>query len=149
MPTDSLVVKVRAPAAAVAGLIGQFDLVADLSPQIAACEVEGEGVGATRALTMSDGLQVLERLVEESETGYAYELVDGPEAIEGYRIAIVVNPDGPDASTVRWTLELRVVEGHDPEPTVRSLRAVAELAFESASRQLEGARERSRSFSEP
>lgn len=136
---ESFAVGVGAPSADVAQLVAQFDLVADLSPQIAACDVEGEGVGATRALTMSDGMQVLERLVEESETGYVYELIEGPAAIRSYRIAIDVRPDGPGACTVSWRLVLDMVDGRDAAPTVASLRAIAEVGFESAKRQLEGA----------
>ncbi len=91
-------------------LIGGFNAVPSWHPAITKSESEGDGVGATRTLTLAGGGQVVEKLekVDEDERVYTYSILSGPLPVADYVATIRVRPgkDGKN-SVVEWSSEFR------------------------------------------
>lgn len=130
-------VQIDAPIEAVVLLIGAFDLFADFHPQVASCDVDGEGEGATRTLWLADGQEVEERLVEELSNGYVYEGTAGSSNMAAWRGRIEVEPRD-EHSTVTWTLEVEPAPGVDAAVLMARTQGMLEEGLGSAKRQLEG-----------
>ena len=97
--------KVAASAKRVWDVLSNFGGVADLSPMIESCQVEGEGVGAVRTLGMPGGGSIQERLEAHDESGltYSYAIVgDNPLPFTDYLSTVKIEPAGEDACTVAW-----------------------------------------------
>jgi len=73
---------------------------------IEAFEMDGEGVGAVRTITMGGG-QVIERLdVHDADAlTFTYCILndDSPLPVAGYSATVQITPDGDSACTVDWT----------------------------------------------
>ena len=99
-----------APAAEVWALIGPFGAIADWHPAVADAEIvdlEGE---THRHLTLADGEKLLERLVEEGDHLYRYEIVEGPLPVEEYRATLTCFSEG-SGCRVFWS---STFESEDP-----------------------------------
>lgn len=138
MPRVQHSVQIDAPIEAVVLLLGAFDLFADFHPQIASCEVDGEGPGATRTLWLADGQVVSERLVEELSNGYVYEGTTPSSNMAAWRGRIEVHPARAEHTTVTWTLDMDPARGIDLAVLVARAQGMLEEGLASAKRQLEG-----------
>jgi len=97
--------KVGAPAKRCWELLSNFGGVADMSPMIQSCDVEGEGVGAVRTLGLPGGAKLQERLEAHDEAGmtYSYSIIgDHPLPLADYYSTVTIEPAGDDACTVDW-----------------------------------------------
>jgi carbon monoxide dehydrogenase subunit G len=97
--------KVAAPAQRCWEILSDFGGVAEMSPAVESCEVEGEGVGAVRTLGMPGGLKLQERLEAHDEAGrtFSYAIIgDNPLPFTDYRSTVTVEPAGDDACVVDW-----------------------------------------------
>ena len=97
--------RVAAPAERVWALLSDFGGLADLSPMIQSCTVEGEGVGAVRTLGMPGGATLQERLEghDERQKTFSYSIIgNNPLPFTGYLSTVKVEPDGRDACLVDW-----------------------------------------------
>ena len=97
--------KVSAPAQTVWAVLSNFGGVADMSPMIESCTVEGEGVGAVRTLGMPGGLSLQERLEahDEAEKTFSYSIIgDSPLPFTDYLSTVKVEAQGDDACLVDW-----------------------------------------------
>ena len=126
---------VDAPFEDVLDLVGDFSILNDFHPMVATCDVEGEGVGATRTLTLSDGSEAVERLVALHADGYEYEHVAGQAPLTRYRGRVRVIPRGAGC-TIIWSAEVHAER--DEVKVVRRLLGLIETGAESAKRFLEG-----------
>jgi hypothetical protein len=99
--------EVGASADAVWELVRDFGGVQGWSSAIQSCEVEGEGIGAVRTLTMPGGLSLQERLEAFDDAGrrLQYAIIAGPLPFENYLATIEVREDG-DACTIDWSSTL-------------------------------------------
>jgi len=97
--------KVAAPAKQCWEVLSDFGGVADTSPAIESCEVEGEGVGAVRTLGLAGGVTLQERLEAHDEAGmtYSYSIVgESPMPFTDYLSTVTIEPAGDDACIVDW-----------------------------------------------
>lgn len=78
-------------------VIGDFHALAEWHPGVAAQTAEGE----LRNLDIAGGGVLVERLLGEDGTSYAYEIVSGPLPVEDYRSVLSVAPAG-SGSVVVW-----------------------------------------------
>ncbi len=138
MPRAQHSVQIDAPIEAVVLLVGAFDLFADFHPQVASCEVEGEGPGAMRTLWLADGQVVHERLVEDLSNGYVYEGTAASSNMAGWRGRIEVHPARGEYATVTWTLDVDPARGVDIAVLMARSQGMLEEGLGSAKRQLEG-----------
>lgn len=89
---------------AVWDLMSDFGGVADNSPVIERCDVEGEGVGAVRTLHMQGGLQLQERLEAFDPAGrtWSYSIVEpAPLPLKDY-LSTVTLTDADGRCAVEW-----------------------------------------------
>ncbi len=105
MASVSISEGVNAPAARVWELIRGFNDLPKWLPPFVASEVEGEGVGSMRTITMEDGTVLKERLdaYDDAERSYTYTITESPLPFSGYRSTIRVTEDGAAACTFEWS----------------------------------------------
>ncbi len=78
-------------------------------PTISSCRVEGEGVGATRILTLSDGAEMRDRVLEIDHAArrFRYQRTHSPFPVSKYVAAVEVC-DRASATEVSWRVDLDV-----------------------------------------
>jgi|DEB0MinimDraft_6_1074348.scaffolds.fasta_scaffold108858_1 hypothetical protein len=96
---------VNASAKAVWDILSNFGGVKVGGP-IEAFEIEGEGVGAVRTITMNGG-KVIEKLdvLDEETLTFAYSILndDCPLPVSSYRSKVIITPNDDSSCTVDWT----------------------------------------------
>jgi hypothetical protein len=115
--------EVAAPADAVWQRVRDFGGLTDWSPGIEKCEIEGEGVGAVRTLTMPGGLTLQEKLESFDESGrsFSYSIVEPtPLPLSGYLSTFQVTALGDDRCRIDWTGRFTPAEG-TPEEQARGM----------------------------
>lgn len=116
---------VPAPADDVWNALRSFEGIEKWLPVIERSEVHGEGAGATRVCTMSDGGQLRERLeeVDDDQRRLTYTIEEAPMPVHDYRSTMQVVPEGDSASTVLWTAQFGAPEGaaDELEATMRTV----------------------------
>lgn len=137
MPHVEVSVDIEAAVEAVVLFVGAFDLIADFHPQIAACQADGDEVGAERTLWLSDGQAIREVLTEELANGYAYRSTEASHGMARWEGRIEVAAVG-EHSRATWTLDFEPAGELDPDRLAESTRGLFEEGLASAKRQLEG-----------
>ncbi len=84
--------------------IADFGGIEEWAPRLEKCELEGEGVGSVRRISMG-GMQIGERLEKLDEAGRSltYSIVEGPMPVENYLATITVSDIGSGRSHIVWT----------------------------------------------
>jgi hypothetical protein len=102
--------------------IGGFCAIKDWHPAVENCEESQEGGVTFRTLTLTDGGTIKEKLVEQTETSYTYEIVESPLPVQNYRSTISVMPEG-DGTMVDWrgTFDAKGVSDADAEATIAGI----------------------------
>lgn len=98
--------EIDAPAAALWSLMGDFGGVAGWSKGIESCEVEGDGVGAVRTLTMPGGVQIRERLESHNDGArtFQYSIVEpSPLPATHYLATVVITAVGEHSARIDWS----------------------------------------------
>ena len=105
MARVSMSEEINAPAARVWELIGGFNDLPDWHPAVARSEVDGEGVGSVRTLTLGDGAVIRERLDAHDDAGRScsYTITESPLPVANYQATIRVAEGGPDSCTIHWS----------------------------------------------
>jgi hypothetical protein len=111
---------VNAPADTVWGAIRDFNGLPSWHPVVAASEIKGgkpsDQVGCVRVLTLGDGAQVVETLLELSDTrrSVTYDIVESPLGVSGYVATLSVTPvtDG-NRSCLQWSADFEPDPGQD------------------------------------
>ncbi len=106
MASVSVSDRISASASRVWGVVRGFNDLPNWLPPIAASEVDGEGIGSVRILTLADGGATLtERLDAHDDAGrsYTYSIIESPLPFTGYQATIRVADDGADACTIDWS----------------------------------------------
>lgn len=88
--------------AAVWAKIGAFCAIGDWHPAVASCKQSEEGGATYRTLALEGGGTIKERLVETTDSGYTYEIVESPLPVQNYRSTFSVKAAGEDTA-VDWT----------------------------------------------
>ena len=105
MTTVKVNERVDAPAADVWRILSDFGGIKVGGP-IEAFEIDGEGVGAIRTITMGGG-RVIERLDahDADAMSFTYSIIndDCPLPVSGYSATVSIAAQGDEACTVDWT----------------------------------------------
>jgi hypothetical protein len=83
------------------GKIGGFCAINDWHPAVESCVESHENGETFRTLTLPDGGMIKERLIEQTDTSYTYEIVESPLPVENYRSTFRVMDHGEEAM-VEW-----------------------------------------------
>jgi hypothetical protein len=129
-------IEVQAPADEVWRVIGRPERIGDFHPHVVAATLE-EGL---RICTLTDGSEVVERIVEHSVVHrfYTYELAEALESLRHYRACLAVRGHA-DHSHVDWDVELEPVCAEDAPLLARGIDEVYGEGLERLRRRLERA----------
>jgi hypothetical protein len=82
--------------------IGRWEALHEWHPAVAKTELDGEGIGSHRTLTLGDGATIKERLDAQSDSSYEYSFVEHPLPVDDYHGKISVVDNGDGTTTVHW-----------------------------------------------
>jgi hypothetical protein len=102
--------------------IGEFCAIKDWHPAVKACEESEEGGATFRTLTLPDGGAIKEKLTEQTETSYTYEMVESPLPVENYRSTLSVMSEG-DGAMIMWdgTFDAKGASDADAESVIAGI----------------------------
>jgi hypothetical protein len=85
--------------------IGSFCAIKDWHPALAGCEESKEGDATFRTLTLKDGGKIKEKLTGTTDTGYTYQIIDGPLPVKDYSASFSARADNdePGKAIVVWS----------------------------------------------
>jgi len=111
----SVSINIACPAEQVWLLLGGFDLLPRWVDSIASSRLDDGG--RLRYLEMADGMVIIERLLEfsESERHYNYALLEGPLPVSDYLGRISVCDDGEGCSLATWSSRFRSEKANEVE----------------------------------
>jgi hypothetical protein len=111
---------VVAPAGAVWATVADFGTVDGYLPSVAACRLEGSGIGARRVLTTTDGGRVVSELIEldEERMVMGYRIVESALPFEDYTSRVSVRAVDTNRCLVTWSSTLRPLPPRDGEPAL-------------------------------
>ncbi len=89
-----------------------FGGIAEWAPGVESCELEGEGIGAVRAVGMPGGVVIKERLeaIDEAARRLSYSIAEGPMPLENYLATVQVSQVG-DGCRVVWGASFDAPDG--------------------------------------
>ncbi|HYZ92179.1 MAG TPA: SRPBCC family protein [Actinomycetota bacterium] len=99
--------------------VGDFHRLQTWLPGIEKEEKEGDA----RRLTMGNGMQMVEKLLDQSEKQYTYTISEGPLPIQNYVSTLRVRDAGDNACVVEWESEFDPV-GIPNEQAVAMIEAI-------------------------
>lgn len=118
-----------APAEQVWNTIGKFDALADWHPAVT--EVQLEDGGKTRRLKLMGGQELVERLVEDGEGSYTYQVVEGPLPVSDCTATIRVEP-AEQGSKLTWSAKFEPVG--DPMAARSAVEGVYQAGLDNVSK---------------
>jgi hypothetical protein len=85
-------------------LVSDFGGLDKIMDGIDDCVLEGDGIGATRRVTLANG-PVVESLdvLDQEEMTLTYSIVSGPLPFKDYSATMVVTADSDDTCSLTWT----------------------------------------------
>ena len=92
--------------------LADFGGLAGWMPGVEKCEVEGEGLGATRRVAMGP-MTIVERLEAFDDAGrsLSYSIVEGPLPTQNYLATICVEETGENRCHVDWSASFDLPDG--------------------------------------
>ena len=91
--------------------IGDFCGIKDWHPDVAACDIQGEGKAQVRTVTLKNGGKLVEKEVNWNDLGraYAYKIVESPLPVENYTATIRVLPIDSGRVDIIWASAFKPV----------------------------------------
>ena len=89
-------------------------------------EIEGEGIGQLRRMSMGGGEPMIERLEERDEDTrrLVYSIVSGPVPLVDYRATMQLEESAPGRSRLVWSGTFRAAPGATEQEAVELVRAI-------------------------
>lgn len=109
--------QIPASAAEVWSTLRDFGTIDEYVPPIVNADLSSDGVGATGALTLDDGAEVVERLDARNDDTRTlkYSIVDGPLPIQNYEGVLSVTSIDESTCEVAWSSTFEVPDGSGEE----------------------------------
>lgn len=106
MISVSMKTQINAPAADVWAVISDFNALPKYVAAAVESQVDGEGIGTVRTLTLPDGALLRERLEQLDAEGMSlqYSILDGPLPVADYLSTMKVTPSN-DGCELEWSSE--------------------------------------------
>lgn len=125
-------VKINAPASDVWKTVGDFGAAASYMPPVAACPVEGSGVGAVRTLMLEEGGEIVERLeaLDDASRVLRYSILRSPLPIDDYLSTLKVKELDDGGCEVEWSSKFEA-NGVSEEEACGIIESFYEAALEA------------------
>ncbi len=98
-------------------LIGDFNGLNRWHPAVTASEMSGspQKAGAKRILTLPDGAQIKEELLDfnDSAMSYTYKITDSPLPVSDYTSTIKIEANAQGTSTITWSSDFNAKDAPD------------------------------------
>jgi uncharacterized protein YndB with AHSA1/START domain len=133
MSKVNVTTKLNVPADKVWELIGGFNALADWHPAIEKSELEEEGKGTIRRLTLAGGGTIIERLehIDNNERVYSYAIIDSPLPVSDYVSTIRVRDEGDgNVSVVEWSSEFKP-SGATEADAMETIQGIYQTGFDN------------------
>ena len=106
-------------------IVGDFCAIKSWHPAVAECEQTTEGDVVFRTLTLKDGGKIKEKLTDKDDTGYSYEIVEGPLPVKNYKAELEVGEDDePDRIEIVWKATFDPADGTSEEDAVKVISSI-------------------------
>jgi carbon monoxide dehydrogenase subunit G len=126
-----------APAATVWELVGDFFGLTGWMPGVA--RVDRNGDERTRTVTMHDGAQIVEQLLDEGAYFHHYRFDDpGPVPVRDFTARFTVTSSGPEQSEIEWTATFEPAPGVPEEVVVAGVGGLYQASLENIAAVLAG-----------
>ncbi len=118
--------------------IGDLAGIGSCMPGIDRCDVEGQGIGAVRTVSMGP-IKIVERLEahDDAARSISYSITEGPLPVQNYLATIQVSEAGGGCK-VDWTARFDLPEGVDEAAIAPALEGAYGGALAALKGQLEG-----------
>jgi len=92
------------PASRLWALVSDFGAIDEIMEGIDECVLEGDGVGAIRKVTTTNG-EIVESLdvLDHEKMTLVYSIVSGPMPFKDYSATMIVTADSNDSCSLAWT----------------------------------------------
>lgn len=140
MTRVSTTTELKVPADEVWKLIGGFNALPDWHPAVEKSQVEGEGEGSVRRLSLAGGGTIVERLerIDDDERLYSYSIVDSPLPVANYVSTIRVRDKGDGTATVvEWSSEF-TASGASEKDASKVIQGIYDAGFENLKKMFGG-----------
>ena len=127
----SMQTKLNAPADNVWQTVGDFNGLPRYVAAATKSQMEGEGVGALRTLTLPDGAQIVERLesYDDDAMTLSYSIVSGPLPVADYLSTVKITPLGENRCEVSWSSTFEAA-GVSEEAARSAIEGIYAMGFE-------------------
>ena len=123
-----IVKKIKVPTETVWLAISNIDGLDRWFPVIQHCQVEGQGVGAIRTLTLLEG-GIIRDIVEEinqNKQQFSYKRIEQPFSISHYQGRVNVSSIFPGQTELSWSVEYQVLNENRSEMSSLLLNVITE-----------------------
>ncbi len=129
---------VAAETAALWKQFGGWCAIAEWHPLIKSCEESKDGDTVYRTLTLEDGGTIKEKLVDQSDVSYRYEIIESPLPVKNYQAQFSIVPDDDDLDEVNivWASTYDAADGKDDGDARRTIDGIFKAGIESIEKTL-------------
>lgn len=130
MPSVNLKHSFAVPANDIWAVVSDFGSIGRYIPAVAECQVQGDGIGARRTLSLQGGGQVIERLagLEPAARVLIYEIVESVLPVSNYRSTMKIVPAGDNACELHWSSSFDARNASETD-AVAAIRGIYEMGF--------------------
>lgn len=106
-------------------IVGDFCAIKDWHPAVVECEQVEESGDTYRNLTLGDGGKIKEKLTGKTDTGYSYEIIEGPLPVKNYSATLVINEDDEDNEVeIVWEAKFDPADGVEEAKAVEIITGI-------------------------
>ncbi len=125
--------KVAAETAALWKQFGDWCAIAEWHPSVKSCEESKDGDTVYRMLTLEDGGKIKEKLVDQSDVSYRYEIIESPLPVKDYQAQFSIVPDDDDLDEVNivWAATYDAADGKDDRDARKTIDSIFKGGIEN------------------
>jgi len=129
---------VAAETAALWKQFGGWCAIAEWHPSIKSCEESKDSDTVYRTLTLEDGGKIKEKLVDQSDVSYRYQIIESPLPVKNYEAQFSIVPDDDDLDEVNivWASTYDAADGKDDREARKTIDGIFKAGIESIEEKL-------------
>lgn len=129
---------VAAETAALWKRFGGWCAIAEWHPAVTSCTESKDGDTIYRTLTLEDGGTIKEKLLDQSDVSYRYEIIESPLPVKNYSAQFSIVPDDDDLDEVNivWASTYDAADGKDDRDARKTIDGIFKAGIESIEEKL-------------